>query len=113
MPDGQLQSENVKTLQEIGAWLKTYGESIYGTRGGPVTPRPWGVTTQRGNKVYVHILDWMDERLVVPVTSVQSALLMKNGAAVQQRPTAGGTELTLPRRDADEWDQVVTLEMEQ
>ena len=35
-----------------------HGESIYGTRGGPVTPRPWGVTTQKGDAVYVHLLDW-------------------------------------------------------
>ena len=41
----------------MGAWLKTYGDSIYGTNGGPVKPGGWGVTTQRGNTIYVHVLD--------------------------------------------------------
>ena len=47
MPDGRLQPENVQTYAEIGEWMAEYGESVYGTRGGPVSPRPWGVTTQK------------------------------------------------------------------
>ena len=42
MPDGRLQPENIQTYKEMGAWMKIYGESIYGTRGGPISPRPWG-----------------------------------------------------------------------
>ena len=57
-PDGTIQPEFVKRLAEVGDWLKANGETIYGTRGGPVTPRPWGVTTQKGDRVYVHVLDW-------------------------------------------------------
>ncbi len=36
------------------------GETVYGTRGGPMPPRPWGVTTHKGNRVFVHVLDWQD-----------------------------------------------------
>jgi len=46
----------VKRLAEVGDWLKAKGETIYGTRGGPITPRPWGVTTQKGSRVFVHVL---------------------------------------------------------
>ena len=35
MPDGQIEPRQVEIFQGIGAWLKKYGESIYGTRGGP------------------------------------------------------------------------------
>ena len=56
MPDGTIQPEFVERLHAIGAWLSKNGESIYGTRGGPVPPQEWGVTTQKGYKVYVHIL---------------------------------------------------------
>ncbi|MBL7214796.1 MAG: alpha-L-fucosidase [Phycisphaerae bacterium] len=35
MPDGRIEPQQVETLRRVGAWLKTYGESIYGTRGGP------------------------------------------------------------------------------
>lgn len=36
------------------------GESINGTRGGPIAPRPWGVTTHKGNKICVYILNGPD-----------------------------------------------------
>jgi len=40
--------------------MTTYGGSIYGDGAGPIAPRSWGVTTQRGDTVFVHVLDWSD-----------------------------------------------------
>ena len=57
-PDGTIQPEAAERLRAVGEWLTTYGTSIYHTRGGPVPPRPWGATTQRGDTVFVHILHW-------------------------------------------------------
>ena len=65
-PDGTIQPEFVKRLAEVGEWLKKNGETIYGTRGGPLPPRPWGVTTQKGDRVFVHVLDWKDAVLALP-----------------------------------------------
>ena len=39
MPDGRIEPRQVERLEEMGAWLDRYGEAIYGTRGGPFTPR--------------------------------------------------------------------------
>ena len=47
--------------------MKVYGETIYGTRGGCIAPHPWGVTTQRENKLYVHILELQDKALFLPL----------------------------------------------
>jgi alpha-L-fucosidase len=55
MPTGLIQSEFVDTLAGAGKWLQQYGESIYGTRGGPLAPQAWGVTTQKGKMIYLHI----------------------------------------------------------
>jgi alpha-L-fucosidase len=66
MPNGKIQPEFVSRLQEIGRWLARNGESVYGTRGGPVPPRPWGVTTRKADKVYVHVLDSPDAVLALP-----------------------------------------------
>ena len=89
MPDGKIQPEHSARLKEVGEWLAVHGESIYGTRGGPVTPRPWGVTTKKGNTVYVHVLNWQDQSLLVPSVGgpVQSARFVKTGAKadVQER----------------------------
>jgi alpha-L-fucosidase len=56
-PDGTIQPEHVSRLAEVGQWLQKNGETIYGTRGGPLPPRPWGVTTRKGDRVFVHVLD--------------------------------------------------------
>src|SRR4030095_10980847 len=64
MPNGQNQTEVVQRLQEMCRWTSKYGESLYGTRGGPITPRSWGVTTQKGDTVFVHVLDWDDSALL-------------------------------------------------
>src|SRR5262249_55514780 len=45
-PAGKIQPEFVERLQGMGRWLEKNGESVYGTRGGPVAPQPWGVTTR-------------------------------------------------------------------
>jgi alpha-L-fucosidase len=112
MPDGRLQPENVQTLSEIGRWLALYGEAIYDTRGGPIAPRPWGVTTQAKGKVYVHVLDWQDERLLIPLSAtVRRASWVKDGSQVRFRRTAAGLELQLPPADAADWDRVIRLEL--
>jgi len=54
-----------RALEGIGDWLRLNGESIYGTRGGPFLPGTYGVSTNRGQKIYVHVL-----RLERPRTSL-------------------------------------------
>jgi len=111
LPNGELQPENAQTLGEMGQWLRQYGESVYGTRGGPVAPRPWGVTTRSGNRIYVHVLDWSDPQLFVPLAeTVRSARLLRDGRPVEFRKRPGGIELTLPAAVPNEWDRVVRLD---
>jgi alpha-L-fucosidase len=111
MPNGELQPENVKTLGEIGQWLQRYGESVYGTRGGPLAPRAWGVTTQAGHHVYVHVLDWTDATLVLPLKNVKGARLLRDGSPVRLKARSDGVEITVPPAQADEWDRVVRLDV--
>jgi alpha-L-fucosidase len=66
-PNGKLPALSLDRLKGMGHWLRKYGETIYGTRGGFIPPRPWGVTTQKGNKLYVHILSYKDEALYLPM----------------------------------------------
>jgi alpha-L-fucosidase len=56
-PDGTLDPKSVERLEGIGKWLDTYGATIYGTRGGPIAPQPWGVSTQTDDSIYLHVLD--------------------------------------------------------
>ena len=110
-PDGTIQDEFQVRVKEMGAWLAKNGESIYGTRGGPITPRPWGVTTKKQNKVYAHILDWPDPALVIPrlPTAAKSARLLATGQPVPIKEVEQGLLLQLPATGRDENDTVVEL----
>src|SRR6266498_3822347 len=50
---------------QVKSWLAKFGETIIGTYGGPFVADKGSkvnyVTTQKGNKIYVHVLDWKDQ----------------------------------------------------
>jgi alpha-L-fucosidase len=110
-PDGTIQPEATQHLREVGQWLQTYGTSIYNTHGGPVSPRAWGVTTQRGDTVFVHVLDWRDRLLAIPLVGVRvtSATMLGSGIPVSFTQTPDGLTLTLPSDGAGGPDRVVVL----
>jgi alpha-L-fucosidase len=97
-PDGTIQPEAADRLREMGRWMDQFGSSILGTRAGPIPPRDWGVTTQRGDTVYVHVLNWNDRQLSLPAsgTRIRSASLLESGEAVPFAQTGAGITLTLP-----------------
>jgi alpha-L-fucosidase len=111
-PDGTIQPEAAERLRAVGTWLKTYGESIYGTRGGPVPPRAWGVTTRRGSRVYVHVLEWPDRALSLPSwgARITSARMLGSGLSVAFSDAGGTITLTFPPAAAGDFDRVVVLE---
>jgi alpha-L-fucosidase len=111
-PDGTIQPDHVERLKKMGAWLRENGESIYGTRGGPVPPRNWGVTTRKGDKVYLHALEPEDEVIVLPDfgREIASAKLMHGGKSIRYEKTDFGTVLHLPKAVQDPLDTIVVLE---
>jgi alpha-L-fucosidase len=113
MPTGEIQAEFQTRLREVGQWLQWYGPSIYGTRGGPVPPRPWGVTTQSGDRVYVHVLDWADDDLSLPPLPrrVQTATVFFGGTALPFREGPSGVTITLPPRHPEDVDLVIALDL--
>jgi alpha-L-fucosidase len=112
-PDGTIQPEAVERLRAIGEWLAINGRSIYGTRGGPIPPRSWGVTTRRGDTVFVHVLDWPDRELSIPGLGapVARARLLATGEPVAVAMSGGGLVLTLPPGGRDEADRVIAIEL--
>jgi alpha-L-fucosidase len=56
-PEGEVREAHKKRLLEMGDWLKTYGETIYGTRKSFMQPAAWGVAVEKGNDIYLHIIN--------------------------------------------------------
>ncbi len=113
MPTGQIAPEQAGLLKEMGAWLAQFGESIYGTRGGPFKPGDYGVSTRKGDTIYVHILQWPDATLKLPVIPrkiVGSRLLGGGNAEVYQ--TKAGIEISIPESQRQPIDTVVALQLD-
>lgn len=112
MPNGEIQPENLDTYRQIGAWLKDHGNSIYGTRGGPIAPGDWGVTTQRDKTVYVHLLREHDGQITLPLREgVKSAKLLVGGQPVAITARSGQVTLSGLPPLGHQWDQVVELQL--
>ncbi len=113
MPNGRIQPEFVERLRAVGAWLEKNGDTIYGTRGGPIEPRPWGVTTQKGGAVYLHVLGVQDRALLLPRLgrAIESASLRATGEKVEIIEAGDGTVLVLPPSATDPVDNIVVLKM--
>lgn len=112
-PDGRLPEQALERLREMGAWLDRYGETIYGTRGGIVAPHPWGVTTQKGDRLYVHILDLADDCLYLPLDRrrVKRAARFDDRSEVPCTQVKEGVLLRLGEVP-DATDYIVELELE-
>jgi alpha-L-fucosidase len=113
MPDGRIEPRQVDRLKEMGDWLRKYGESIYGTRGGPIKTTAQVASTCKGNTIYVHILAWPGETIALPALPkrvTDSALL--TGGTVSVRQTKEAVEIQVPARDRQEIDTIVKLTLE-
>ena len=101
-PDGTIPEKVVEVFGQVGEWLDQFGESIFGTRGGFITPRHWGVTTEKGNLLYVHILNLEDNQLYLPVgeRKVKSIKVMADGKEVRFKKVEGGISVSVPEHEA-------------
>jgi alpha-L-fucosidase len=111
MPNGEIQGEFATRLHAVGEWLSRYGDAVYGTRGGPVPPADWGVTTQKGDNVYVHVLNWNAPLLALPPISktIGAARLLLDGSKVEFTQSSNGVVLKVPAGAKGEVDRVVVL----
>jgi alpha-L-fucosidase len=99
--DGRIPAPQQRTLRDVGAWMRRHGEAVQGTRAGPLQPVDgvWG-TTQRGDRVYLHVLRWPAEELQLPALPrrVRAARNL-SGAGVGWREHERGLAVTVAPQD--------------
>ena len=112
MPDGRIEPRQVERLREMGDWLKKYGETVYDTRGGPFYPDKWGCSTHRGDKVYVHVMQWSGAELLLPALEqkIASARALTGGNATFKQEE-GAIRLYLPESNRDAADSIIELQL--
>ncbi len=80
-PDGSLPAIALERLKDMGEWLRTYGETIYGTQAGNVeTGGDSIVCTRKNNRLFIHILDSNVTQINIPLSAkkVKAARLLPN-----------------------------------
>lgn len=56
-PNGELPQQALDRLKGIGDWMELYGETIYGSKAGLIDEQPWGVSTTKEEKLYLHLFE--------------------------------------------------------
>ena len=110
MPDGRIEPRQVKVLEQIGIWLEKYGESIYNTRGGPFKNGTWGGSTRRGKEIYLHIMQWGGEEILLPPIG---AKIIKShaltGGKVHFEQNDKGILISMPWKQHNSFDTIIKL----
>ena len=112
-PQGEFDPAIAARFKEIGTWLEKYGESVYGTRGGPYRPGLWGASTRKGNAIYLHIFDWSGNEVVLPPLPRKqiSKAEVLTGGTIGWKTDDSGLVLTVPEKSHQNIDTIVKLEL--
>jgi alpha-L-fucosidase len=108
--EGLIPEKSVETLRAVGRWMKVNGEGIYRTEASPFSSTPaWGRITRRGNRLYLHLLNWTN-RIELPEASsaIRSAYLLADRS---RKLTVHGTTIEIPGDAPDPWDSVVVVDL--
>ena len=103
-PDGHLPAAAVERLAGIGRWMEQFGESVYGTDASGIPEQSWGVTTRKGNVIYMHLIEPLEGvgSVTLPVgTKVRAVKAMKDGASLKYKVSDGKLFVELDKTPAD------------
>jgi len=112
-PTGEIAPEQADLLRNIGDWLAQYGDSIYGTRGGPFKPWRFGVSTRKGRTIYLHIRRWPRDVLTLPsIPAKVIRAVALTGGRVSIRQNDDTIEVSVPADNRQTIDTIVALELD-
>jgi alpha-L-fucosidase len=113
MPNGKIQPKHQASLRAMGDWLKLHGETIYGTRKGPIPPNDDFVSTQKDKTVFVHLLNPEIKILhtdQVPV-KIKAVYDMKSNQKLPYRNDAFGFSIDVSKISKDDIDTLIKIEL--
>lgn len=93
-PKGIIPAPEVQRLQEMGAWLKKNGTSIYATTASPYKKLPFrGRVTVKGNSLFLNVFEWPQEGLNLPglQTQVKEVRAVATGQKLVFKQAQDGT----------------------
>jgi alpha-L-fucosidase len=113
---GVFPPDAVRILADVGRWMKTNGDSIYGTTANPLDANPpWGRITQKGNTLYLHVFTWpKDGKLIVSGINAKvtraSLLADEKQKLAAEQTGAKELQISVPANAPDALDSVIALQ---
>ena len=98
--DGTIDPDDASALRAIGLWMDDHAGAVYGTRGGPWKPGPWGVSTRKDNKVFLFVQSLPENGILeLPALKamVKSACMLTSRAPVACGEKDGTWSISIPR----------------
>lgn len=115
-PDGTIRQEERDRLLEMGRWLKTHGEAVYGSERPPRDNWLHGPITRKGNDFYYCLFNYPGaEAVLLPQKGYRykSAMLLDTGQELKLRDEGHRTRLLgLPATPPDPIGSVAKVTME-
>lgn len=111
MPDGRIEPRQADRLREMGDWLEKYGESIYGTKGGPLKPGIWGVSTNKNDVTYLHIMNWKDDSVTLPLLQGITLKQVLTGGKITISPNRDGLTIRRDEQAREPVDTIIALKI--
>lgn len=113
MPDGRIEPRQVARLKEMGAWMKLYGDSIHGTRGGPFLPSKNLLSTRKGNTIYLHLLNHNSSASIpIPTAWIKQSKVITGGSVTVTANGPQTTVLTLSKDALREIDAIIAMTLD-
>lgn len=111
---GVIPPDFVQRLKEVGAWLDSRKEALYGTLGGPYKPNASYSATRNGNKLYLCVYQVDSGLLKLPPLSarVQSAVILggeHGGFEVDFKQSSRGLVFEIPENLQDDVTTVIAV----
>ncbi|MBB5437892.1 alpha-L-fucosidase [Pedobacter sp. AK017] len=114
--DGSFDTRDTRILDSIGGWLDQNGASIYGSQRGQLPIPAWGVTTQKGTQIFLHVFNWPGDgnlELGGLKTEVTAAYLLSDKTKKKlpvKRLDALTLNIGVPEKSPGSPDVVIVLE---
>ena len=113
MPTGRIERHQVEILSNVGKWLSNYGESIYGTRGGPFPSQSWGASTHKDDTIFLHVLSWRGDTLSLPpIEATITGCEVLTGGEAPFSQTEEGIEISVSQEHRRKLDTIIALKLD-
>jgi alpha-L-fucosidase len=111
-PDGTIGPEFTERLLAVGKWLASYGQTVYGTRRGPIGPEAWGVSTVKAVEpldVYLHVLKPIESITLPARMDTFAPMPFGKTGLLELQKSDGGVRLRIPESARAPMDTIIVL----